>query len=144
MKLVDFYRNTAFDNRYDENSFIGKILNYNLWSDDEYWKLEADLQKLLRLNLNKIFIKQEIMEGIFSICNDVFLTQKWDFIKIDSDILYKNNPNIIDKEPNIYDRFRRLKRLLVAVAYGDENFFNIDFVYKKPEVSCKKDSKKEA
>ena len=45
MNLVNFYRNTAFDDRYDENSFIGMILDNNLWSDDEYWKLEADLKK---------------------------------------------------------------------------------------------------
>jgi len=64
MNLVNFYRNTAFDDRYDVNSFIGMILDYNLWSDDEYWKLEADLKKILQHYKNKelhqgmkIFIK---------------------------------------------------------------------------------------
>ena len=53
MNLVNFYRNTAFDDRYDANSFIGMILDNNLWSDDEYWKLEADLKKILQHYKNK-------------------------------------------------------------------------------------------
>lgn len=124
MELTDFHRNTSFDERYDENSFIGILLDYLKWDDEEYWKLDANLQQILKLNSNKKFISQEIMEGIFSICNDIFLTGSWSDIKI-----HKGN-SVKKCKLNIYDRFRRLKTLLVSAAYGDKSFFKIDFVYK--------------
>lgn len=132
MKLMDFYRNIAFDERYDENSFIGKILDYNYWSDKEYWKLEKDLIKILKFNQNKKFIKQEFMEGIASICNDVFLNISWSCVDIyENDKSFKLDKYIIGiKEPSIEDRFRRLKNLLLCISYDDKGFFDIDFCYR--------------
>ena len=47
--LKDFYRNITYCEEYDENSFIGKWLDYGEWADDEYWKLE---QSLLKIQIN--------------------------------------------------------------------------------------------
>lgn len=47
------YRNTAFDEKYYENSFIGKILDFNVLSDTEYLKLENNLLKILKNYQNK-------------------------------------------------------------------------------------------
>ena len=46
MKVVNFYRNTAFDDRYDANSFIGMILDYNLWSDETRSRFKKDFAAL--------------------------------------------------------------------------------------------------
>lgn len=131
MNLINFYRNTAFDERYDKNSFIGKILDYNIWSDTEYWKLEADLLQILKEYKNKNF-NDEIMQGIVSICNDIFINSSWDLVDIDKKEKYfQFDTNKIEMiEPNIYDRFCRIKKLLISVSYGDENFFKINFNYK--------------
>lgn len=129
MNLVNFYRNTAFDDRYDENSFIGMILDYNLWCDDEYWKLEADLKKILRHYKNKE-LDPEIMQGIISISNDIFLNGSWRDVDIDAKSeCFKTYEYQEDTKPNIFDRFRRIKSLLLAVASGDENFYKIKFFY---------------
>ena len=142
MNLVNFYRNTAFDDRYDANSFIGMILDYNLWCDDEYWKLEADLKKILQHYKNKE-LDPEIMQGIISISNDIFLNGSWRDVDIDAKSeCFKLDEYQEDTKPNIFDRFRRLRSLLLAVASGDENFYKIKFFYENctPD-SCAKNSK---
>ena len=129
MNLVNFYRNTAFDDRYDENSFIGMILDYNLWCDDEYWKLEADLKKILQHYKNKE-LDPEIMQGIISISNDIFLNGSWRDVSVDTKSeCFKTYEYQEDTKPNIFDRFRRIKSLLLAVASGDENFYKVKFFY---------------
>ena len=47
--LKDFYRNITYCEEYDENSFIGKWLDYGEWADDEYWKLEQSLLKIAKI-----------------------------------------------------------------------------------------------
>ena len=140
MNLVNFYRNTAFDDRYDANSFIGMILDNNLWSDDEYWKLEADLKKILQHYKNKE-LDPEIMQGIIS--NDIFLSGSWRDVDIDAKSeCFKLDEYQEDTKPNIFDRFRRIKSLLLAVASGDENFYKIKFFYENCTLeSCAKNSK---
>ncbi|MFQ1023866.1 Imm41 family immunity protein [Avibacterium paragallinarum] len=44
--LLNFYRNVTCFEEYDENSFIGRWLDYSEWDDEEYWKLEKDLLKI--------------------------------------------------------------------------------------------------
>ncbi|HDR1486936.1 TPA: hypothetical protein QB445_002073, partial [Pasteurella multocida] len=48
-ELLDFYRNITFFEEYDENSFIGRWLDYSEWNDKEYWKLEKDLLKIAQM-----------------------------------------------------------------------------------------------
>ena len=45
--LENFVRNvTYYGDSFDEKSFIGYCLDEYIWSDVEYWKLEADLLKI--------------------------------------------------------------------------------------------------
>ncbi len=72
----------------------------------------------------------EIMQGIISISNDIFLNGSWRDVDVDAKSeCFKMDEYQEDIKPNIFDRFRLIKSLLLAVASGDENFYKIKFFY---------------
>ena len=83
------------------------------------------------------------MQGIISISNDIFLNGSWRDVDIDAKSeCFKTYKYQEDTKPNIFDRFRRIKSLLLAVASGDENFYKIKFFYENcTPYSCAKNSK---
>ena len=82
------------------------------------------------------------MQGIISISNDIFLNGSWRDVDIDAKSeCFKKYEYQEDTKPNIFDRFRRIKSLLLAVASGDENFYKIKFFYENCMLeSCAKNS----
>ena len=70
------------------------------------------------------------MQGIISISNDIFLNGSWRDVDVDAKSeCFKMDEYQEDIKPNIFDRFRLIKSLLLAVASGDENFYKIKFFY---------------
>ena len=45
IEINQIYRNFAWCEEYSEKSFIGILHEENLWSDEEYFKLENELYK---------------------------------------------------------------------------------------------------
>lgn len=132
--MRNFYRNLTYNKNYDENSFIARLIDYLEWSDKEYWKLEKDLINILK-KYNKNNLPLEIMQGIIWILNRN-LYNSIGICNTDKNSLSfrkKDDYIVLINEPSIEDRFRRLKKLLLCIAYDDKSFFNIDFVYKKPK-----------
>ena len=81
--LKDFYRNITYCEEYDENSFIGKWLDYGEWADDEYWKLEQSLLKIAKIyNSNKL-VPQDILVGIMRIV---------ELLMVPDSTLFSSNP----------------------------------------------------
>lgn len=66
-RIRRFYRNVTYSRLYDENSFIGRWLDYSEWNDDEYWKLEKDLINIAITYKNTKLIKQDILIRIMRI-----------------------------------------------------------------------------
>ncbi|HDR0715059.1 TPA: hypothetical protein QB221_002190, partial [Pasteurella multocida] len=75
-ELLDFYRNITFFEEYDENSFIGRWLDYSEWNDKEYWKLEKDLLKIAQMyrTTNEVF--PDILIGVMRII-ELLMIPNW-------------------------------------------------------------------
>ncbi|MGH1601647.1 Imm41 family immunity protein [Campylobacter majalis] len=128
--MKDFFRNLTYDKRYDENSFIGILLDYLEWSDEEYLKLENDLIYILKKYKNKPLPKK-LMRGLVWILNGNLYTHGTGICKVKKK--YKNikqNKYFTPiSEPTIEDRLRKLKTLILCIAYNDDTFFYRDFLY---------------
>ncbi|ARU64622.1 hypothetical protein FWK45_03990 [Histophilus somni] len=107
-EYADFYRNVTYSRLYDENSFIGRWLDYSEWNDDEYWKLEKDLINIAITYKNTKLIKQDILIGIMRII-ELLIIPNWDSFTL----LTKDNSDI-------YDRYERFK-YIISKIFTDEN-----------------------
>ncbi|ACA31402.1 immunity 41 family protein [Histophilus somni] len=107
-EYADFYRNVTYSRLYDENSFIGRWLDYSEWNDDEYWKLEKDLINIAITYKNTKLIKQDILIGIMRII-ELLIIPNWDSFTL----LTKYNSDI-------YDRYERFK-YIISKIFTDEN-----------------------
>lgn len=108
VEYADFYRNVTYSRLYDENSFIGRWLDYSEWNDDEYWKLEKDLINIAITYKNTKLIKQDILIGIMRII-ELLIIPNWDSFTL----LTKDNSDI-------YDRYERFK-YIISKIFTDEN-----------------------
>lgn len=109
-KLSNFYRNVTFFDDYDENSFIGRWLDYGIWHDEEYWKLDEALTLISEIYPYPTDIPRDICAGILRITQLMMVPHWRDFEIESSQELHENS---------IFERFERLKYLLGAVFTGD-------------------------
>ncbi|PJG85958.1 Imm41 family immunity protein [Conservatibacter flavescens] len=111
--LNDFYRNITFFEEYDENSFIGRWLDYSEWNDHEYFKLEKSLLKIARIYQENDELKQDILMGIMRIV-ELMMISNWGYFEV--------------KSLDIYDRYDRFKYLL-SKLFSKEEIFLDNFAY---------------
>ena len=119
-------RNTAYGELFDDNSFIGLLLESDTWSDKEYWLLENDLVKILHTGVN-----EQNINAILTIVNDITHFPNIGHTNLSlKDKDCRKRFNIAEaKEPTIYDRYHRLRTLLRTILGDDIDFLNIDFEY---------------
>lgn len=80
-KFFDFYRNVTYFPEYDENSFIGRWLDYCEWNDDEYWKLEASLLAISYEYKKDGELPTHILQGIMRIIG-LMIIPNWKDLKL--------------------------------------------------------------
>lgn len=115
-ELYNFYRNITYFEEYDENSFIGIWLDYSVWNDDEYWKLEDSLLLIAELYRNNGVVSQDILLGVMRIIQ-ILMVPHWDsFICVDNDGC------------NIYDRYERFK-YIISILFSDDEIKRQGFFY---------------
>ncbi|MGC6326734.1 Imm41 family immunity protein [Pasteurella multocida] len=107
-ELLDFYRNITFFEEYDENSFIGRWLDYSEWNDKEYWKLEKDLLKIAQMyrTTNEVF--PDILIGVMRII-ELLMIPNWNSFII-------SNSESFD----IYDRYERFK-YIISILFNNKD-----------------------
>ncbi len=110
-ELNDFYRNVTYFEEYDENSFIGRWLDYSEWNDKEYWKLEKSLLKIADIYNKEGSVSKDILVGVMRII-ELLLVPDWMVFKV--------------KDNNIYDRFDRFKYVL-SKLFSNEQIKLYDF-----------------
>lgn len=106
-KYMDFYRNVTYSRLYDENSFIGRWLDYSEWNDDEYWKLEKDFLNIATTYRNTKLVEQDVLIGIMRII-ELLIIPSWDSFTI-----------FTDDKSDIYDRYERFK-YIISKIFSDE------------------------
>lgn len=107
--LNNFYRNITFSDQYDEHSFIGYWLDYSIWSDDEYWKLDDALNAVKAKYPYPNDIPRDISAGIARIA-ELMMVPNW----LDFEI-----KGTVSEESTIYARFERLKYMVRSVFSGE-------------------------
>lgn len=107
-ELLDFYRNITFFEEYDENSFIGRWLDYSEQNDKEYWKLEKDLLKIAQMyrTTNEVF--PDILIGVMRII-ELLMIPNWNSFII-------SNSESVD----IYDRYERFK-YIISILFNNKD-----------------------
>lgn len=128
MNLEIFYKNNINSDKFDRNSFVGKIIFDMSWSDSDYWELDNVLIQILNKYQNKKLPK-EIFSGIISIFIEIIGIKNKTEIYITNEEYEKNSDNII---PDIYARFERLNILCKDIIFKQE-FNNEIFWYKAKE-----------
>ncbi|QLB15305.1 hypothetical protein A6B39_07465 [Mannheimia granulomatis] len=118
-KLHDFYRNVTYFEEYDENSFIGRWLDYLEWNDVEYWKLESSLLEISNIYRVEKNIPQDILMGVMRIIQLLIVPNWVDFKVSDSE------------DFNIYDRYERFK-YMISMLFSGENIETRGFFYEPP------------
>ena len=119
-------RNTAYGELFDDNSFMGLLLESGTWSDKEYWLLENELIEILRKGVNN-----DNINAILTIVSDITYFPNIGHTNLslkDKNCRKRNNISEAT-EPTIYDRYHRLRTLLRAILGDDIDFLNIDFEY---------------
>ncbi|WP_324682396.1 immunity 41 family protein [Bibersteinia trehalosi] len=107
-KYMDFYRNVTYSRLYDENSFIGRWLDYSEWNDDEYWKLEKDFLNIAITYRKTKLVEQDVLIGIMRII-ELLIIPSWDSFTI-----------FTDGKSDIYDRYERFK-YIISKMFADEH-----------------------
>lgn len=118
--LYNFYRNITFSNDYDEHSFIGYWLDYGIWSDEEYWKLDDALNAVKTQYPYPADIPRDICVGIARIA-ELMMVPNWLDFEIKGEV---------SEDSTIYARFERLKYMIRSVFTG-ETVADADFYYRK-------------
>lgn len=115
--ILDFYRNITYFSTYDENSFIGRFLDYFEWDDKEYWKLEKDLIKISIYYKQHGWVPQDVLIGLTRIMQ-IICIPNWDVVSI------YNNSNY---SADIYDRYERIKYVL-SMLFQHEDIICDDYI----------------
>ncbi|WKS98709.1 immunity 41 family protein [Gallibacterium salpingitidis] len=119
-KLYDFYRNITYFEQYDENSFIGRWLDYSEWNDVEYWKLEKSLLEISNMYRIEKNVSTDILMGIMRIIQ-LLIVPNWNDFK----------PSNI-KNGSIYDRYERFK-YIISMLFSESNIETRGFFYDPPD-----------
>lgn len=127
MNIDIFYKNVTQSDKFDKNSFVGKIIYNMTWSDIDYWELDYILIQISEYYMDKILPK-EIFAGIICIYLDVIGIQNKLELYITNEC-YKIDEDI----PNILDRFERLNFFLKNLVFK-QTIKNIDFFYMPKEI----------
>lgn len=124
--LENFKRNVTYLDEYDEKSFIGFWLDYNTWSDIEYWKLEEDLLKIRHLD----DISFEDLSDLMRIVQLMFVPNWKDFT-----IMKEHEQFTLNKDwgeiPDISYRFSRFTYVLGILFNSNIEPDFSNFVYMK-------------
>ncbi|SUB34304.1 Uncharacterised protein [[Pasteurella] mairii] len=118
-KLHDFYRNVTYFKQYDENSFIGRWLDYSEWNDVEYWKLENSLLEISNIYKIDKNIPADILMGVMRIIQ-LLIVPNWVDFKV------SNSENA-----DIYDRYERFK-YMISMLFSEDNIETRGFFYDPP------------
>ncbi|MDY4279535.1 MAG: immunity 41 family protein [[Pasteurella] mairii] len=118
-KLHDFYRNVTYFKQYDENSFIGRWLDYSEWNDVEYWKLENSLLEISNIYKIDKNIPVDILMGVMRIIQ-LLIVPNWVDFKV------SNSENA-----DIYDRYERFK-YMISMLFSEDNIETRGFFYDPP------------
>ncbi|WP_065236993.1 immunity 41 family protein [Gallibacterium genomosp. 3] len=121
-KLYDFYRNITYFEQYDENSFIGRWLDYSEWNDVEYWKLEKSLLEISNMYRIEKNVSTDILMGIMRIIQ-LLIVPNWNDFK----------PSNI-KNGSIHDRYERFK-YIISMLFSESNIETRGFFYDPPPPS---------
>ena len=124
--LENFKRNVTYLDEYDEKSFIGFWLDYNTWSDIEYWKLEEDLLKIRHLD----DISFDDLSDLMRIVQLMFVPNWKDFTVMKEHEQFTLNKDW-GKAPNISDRFERFTYVLGFLFKQNREPDLSDFAYIK-------------
>ncbi len=123
--LENFVRNvTYYGDSFDEKSFIGYCLDEYVWSDVEYWKLEADLLKI-----------RDILDDLdYDFLSDLMRIIEILMLTYSPLTIYKEHEQYtiskkINRKPNIHDRYERLTSVLDVLFRPDVEFNSDQFVY---------------
>lgn len=121
-KFKDLERNVTFSEEYDENSFIGKWYDYEVWSDEEYWKLEKALIEIRETYPLPEDIPRETVLKIFRIM-ELMIVPNW--------LNFSIEPSLwVTDKITIYERYERLKQVVKSVFSGEKiEAGEIDFDY---------------
>lgn len=117
----DLNRNVTFSENYDEQSFIGKWLDYGVWNDKEYWKLDRAFEDIKSAYPFPHDIPREIAAGIFRIA-EIMMVPNWEAFSVET---CSDTCN----EAGIFERFERLKVRIRCIFTG-ESVDNADFDYR--------------
>ena len=124
MNLDIFYKNDIKSDKFDRNSFVGKIIFDMSWSDSDYWELDSILLQILN-NYQKEKLPKEIFSSIISIFTEVIGLSNKSEIYVSNEQYAQNNDNIA---PDIYARFERLSNICKDIVFR-QNFDNEKFWY---------------
>ncbi|HEM8710281.1 Imm41 family immunity protein [Acinetobacter baumannii] len=122
-----FYQNITYCDNYDPMSFIGLWLDYGVWSDIEYWKLEKDLLAINQFYSEGLMIPNEISRGLMRIIQIMMVSDWQDFAILEEGKKYTLNDDW--GHPDIFDRYERFKYILGVFYDKDVNLSNIEFGY---------------
>ncbi|KAB1859944.1 hypothetical protein F4W09_02140 [Acinetobacter tandoii] len=125
----NFNRNITFlgEGIYDPNSFIGLWLDYCVWSDLEYWKLEKDLLSINFHYPKNTPIPRNVLWGVMRI-TQLMIVSDWDNFSI----LKEHELYTVDEDwgiPTIYDRYERFKYVLGILFTDETDLDHINFGY---------------
>jgi len=125
--LNNLRRNVTYLKDYDEKSFIGLWIDYGLWSDIEYWKLEEDLLNVINYKDNEFYISDNVLNYVMRIVQLMIVHNLEEFSILDKDKKYTLNDSW--GEPDIFDRYERFKYIVGIIFEKNRDLRNIDFSY---------------
>lgn len=121
--LENLKRNIPYLDEYDEKSFIGYWLNYKVWSDTEYWKLEADLLKIRHFDE----VENDTLASLMRIVKIMMVADKESYSILKTHEQYAISDD--EEVPNLYYRFERFSVILSNLFNSEINIEDISFYY---------------
>lgn len=125
--LENLKRNIPYLDEYDEKSFIGYWLNYKVWSDTEYWKLEADLLKIRHFDE----VENDTLASLMRIVKIMMVADKENYSILKTHEQYAISDD--EEVPNLYYRFERFSVILSNLFNSEINIEDISFYYEYVE-----------
>lgn len=121
--LGNLKRNIPYLDEYDEKSFIGYWLNCKVWSDIEYWKLEADLLKIRHFDE----VENDTLASLMRIVKIMMVADKesYSFLKTHEQYTISDDEEV----PSLYYRFERFSVVLSNLFNSEINIEDISFYY---------------
>ena len=125
--FICFYQNVTYSDTFDSESFIGLWLDYGVWSDIEYWKLEKDLLVINEFYSEDMIIPNDISCGLMRIIQ-IMMVSNWESFTI----LEKSKKYTLNDDwghPTIFDRYERFKYIIGNFYHKNINLSSVEFGY---------------